>query len=87
MSIISTFYGIVIHMYYNEGIHVLPHFHVRVAGEKASIAFDGTILSGSLSGAAARRVREWAALHEDELIANWERARSGDPFQKIDPLP
>jgi hypothetical protein len=87
MSIISAFNGIVIRMYYNEGVHQLPHFHVRIGSEKASVAFDGTILSGSLSGRAASRVRQWAALHQGELSSNWSRARSGEAFEKIDPLP
>jgi hypothetical protein len=87
MSTISVFFGIVIRMYYNEGVHQLPHFHVRIGSEKASVAFDGTILSGSLSSRTASRVREWAALHEDELSANWSRARDGKAFEAIDPLP
>jgi hypothetical protein len=32
-------------------------------------------------------VAEWAALHQDELLANWERARRDEPLQPIDPLP
>ena len=87
MSLISSFYGILIRMYYNEGAHSLPHFHVQHGDQDASVAFDGTILGGSLSRQAAHRVREWASLHQDELAANWTRARSGQAFQNIDPLP
>lgn len=87
MSLISSFYGILIRMYYNEGAHSLPHFHVQHGEQEASVAFDGTILGGSLSRQTARTVRLWAALHHDELTANWTRARSGEAFQKIDPLP
>ena len=32
-------------------------------------------------------VVEWAALHQDELAANWERARREEPLQPIEPLP
>jgi hypothetical protein len=87
MSVISFFYGILIRMYYDEGAHSLPHFHVQHGDEESSVAFDGTILGGSLARQTARRVREWTALHEDELTANWTRARSGEALQKIDPLP
>lgn len=87
MSQISSFHGILIRMYYNEGDHSLPHFHVQHGDQQASVAFDGTILGGSLSRQIARRVREWASLHQDELAANWTRARSGEAFLKIDPLP
>ena len=87
MSRISSFYGILIRMYYNEGIHALPHVHVQCGAEEASVAFDGTILGGSLSRQTARAVRDWASLHEDELMANWLRARAGEALEKVDPLP
>jgi hypothetical protein len=31
-------------------------------------------------------VEEWAALHKDELAANWERARRDEPLELIDAL-
>jgi hypothetical protein len=34
-----------------------------------------------------RFVREWAGLHRDELLANWERARNLEPLEPIGPLP
>jgi hypothetical protein len=43
----------------------------------ASIAFDGTALGGRLPRRALWYVREWAALHQDELIANWACAVLG----------
>jgi Domain of unknown function (DUF4160) len=87
MSVISFFYGILIRMYYDEGVHSLPHFHVQRGDEEASVGLDGTILAGSLSRQTAGSVREWARLHQDELAANWRRARGGEALQKIDPLP
>jgi hypothetical protein len=32
-------------------------------------------------------VREWARLHHDELLADWERARLREPLDPIEPLP
>jgi hypothetical protein len=32
-------------------------------------------------------VSEWASLHQDELVAHWERARREEPLQPIEPLP
>jgi hypothetical protein len=32
-------------------------------------------------------VSEWAALHYNELLANWERARREEPLEPIEPLP
>jgi hypothetical protein len=43
-----------------------------------------------LSGRVSRRVRalvvEWATLHHDELVANWDLARHGVALQAIEPL-
>ena len=50
------------------------------------VAFDGTILGGHLSARALRFVRDWAALHQEELAANWERARDLEPLERIAPL-
>ncbi len=44
------------------------------------------ILRGRLSPRAHALVIEWAALHADELRADWELARSGLPLKPIPPL-
>jgi hypothetical protein len=87
MSVISLFYGILIRMYYDEGVHQRPHFHVQRGDESASVTFDGTILAGSLSTRTLKQVQQWAALHEDELTRNWSLGRAGEAFQRVDPLP
>jgi hypothetical protein len=84
---ISAFYGITIWMYWNEGIHARPHFHARYAGQAASVALDGELLAGSLPRRALALVAEWAALHREELLANWERARREEQLEPIEPLP
>jgi len=86
MPRISSFYGIVISMYYDE--HGVPHFHVYYAEHDASIAIETLeILGGSLPRRAQRLVTEWAELHRDELLANWQRARDEQPLEDIEPLP
>ena len=87
MPRISSFYGIVITMYWRERDHPIPHFHAEQAGDRASTAFDGTVIAGELPARALRFVREWAALHGAELLANWERARNLEPLEPIAPLP
>jgi Domain of unknown function (DUF4160) len=87
MPRISFFYGIGIWMYWNEGSHQRPHFHARYAGHQASVAFDGEIIVGWLPARALRLVRDWAALHQPELEANWSRALQGEALQRVDPLP
>lgn len=86
MPRISFFYGITIAMFWDEAHHHIPHFHAESGGTEASIALDGTLLAGSLSARQLRLVREWAELHREELQANWERARRGEPLERIAPL-
>ena len=86
MPRISSFYGIAIYMYWNEGQHRRPHFHARYAGRGASIALDGELISGSIPRRVLALVRQWATLRSDELAANWERARRGESLEPIDPL-
>lgn len=86
MPRLSAFFGIVISMYWNGGIHQVPHFHAEYAEEQASVTFDGTILEGSLPTRSARLVREWALLHRGELERNWELARTRQALAPVDPL-
>lgn len=74
-------------MYWNEGAHARPHFHARYGGRAASVALDGELIAGSLPNRALALVTEWARLHHDELLANWERARREEPLLSIEPLP
>ena len=87
MPCISFFYGIAIWMYWNEGAHARPHFHARYQDQAASIDLAGEVIAGSLPPRALTLVTEWAALHRDELLTNWERARRNEPLEPIEPLP
>jgi hypothetical protein len=85
MPRISTFFGIVIEMYYGD--HPPPHFHARYGDETAKIAIaTGDVIVGSLSGRAQRLVREWATQHRPELEANWERVVQHHRPETIEPL-
>jgi hypothetical protein len=86
MPRISSFYGIVIAMFYND--HPPAHFHAKYAGEEVRVNLDTLeILSGSLPRRAQAMVHEWATLHRDDLAACWEQARAHQPLGTIDPLP
>ena len=87
MPRISEFYGIVIYMYWNEGDHPVAHFHAAKGGQYASVALDGSVLAGHLEPRVLALVAEWAALHSNELQANWGRARQSEPLAAIAPLP
>jgi len=85
MPRISYFYGIVVTMYHDE--HNPPHFHVLYSGAQASFALEPLRrVRGRWPGRAERLVLEWAALHRDELVMNWERAQRGEELITIDPL-
>lgn len=85
MPEISRFYGIVIAMFYAE--HGVPHFHAVYGGQKVSVGIEGcVVLEGTLQPRALRLVVEWCRLHEAELLANWQRARGGEPLERIAPL-
>lgn len=85
MPRISEFFGIVIAMYYDD--HAPPHFHAKYAEHEATFSIDTShILEGSLPRRAAELVQEWAALHRQELIMNWDLARQGRPPNRIAPL-
>lgn len=86
MPRISYFHGLAIYMYWNEGAHAVPHFHVVGAAARASVGFDGTPIAGALDPAELRLVQRWASLRREELQSNWELARRSEPLLQIAPL-
>lgn len=85
MPRLSQFYGISVYMYYQD--HLPTHFHAIYGEHEAIIDIEtGTVLDGRLPRRALSLVREWAALHRDELRRNWELARASQPLQSIPPL-
>ena len=87
MPELSRFYNIVIKMLYSDdGQHHKPHFHVYYAEYSASVAVDGELIAGHLPLKQLRMVQAWAAIHEDELYAAWNKAVRDEPFGTIEPL-
>jgi hypothetical protein len=85
MPCISQFFGIMIAMYYND--HAPPHFHATYAGDEATFAIDTlATLQGDIPRRARALVLEWAQVHRDELLENWNLARIGLPLVDIEPL-
>lgn len=87
MPVISSFYGILIKMYFGD--HVPPHFHAEYAEFSAQITIrDLGILEGYLPPKALGLVVEWASMHREELMDNWENLRKNGNglFKKIEPL-
>jgi hypothetical protein len=67
MPTISTFYGILIRMFFND--HAPPHFHVQYAEFKATVEIKTlTIASGDLPRRAQELVLDWAELHHKSYL-------------------
>ena len=82
MPVISTFFGIVVRMYYAD--HPPPHFHASYQGFDAFARIvDGEIVRGTLPRKAARIVRQWALDHHDALMANWAHGEALEPLEMI----
>lgn len=85
MPEISRFFGIIIAMFYDD--HNPPHFHAKYGNYKAAIKIkDFTVLDGFLPPRAMGLVVEWAAIHKDELLMDWEAAKDKRPLFPIEPL-
>ncbi|MEI6268136.1 MAG: DUF4160 domain-containing protein [Methylococcaceae bacterium] len=85
MPEISRFFGIIIAMYFNE--HNPPHFHVRYNEHKAEIGIETlSVLAGKLPPRVMGLVMEWASIHQEELMADWELARLQATLNNIAPL-
>ena len=87
MPVISSFYGILIKMYFGD--HVPPHFHADYNEFNAQISItDFQVLKGNLPPKALALVIEWAAIHQAELLENWKSLSEDGKgtFKKIEPL-
>ena len=85
MPEVTRFFGIVVRMYFRD--HSPAHFHAEYGEYEALVEIETlSILRGELPRRAMALVLEWAALHRQELRADWERARGGTPLEPIAPL-
>ena len=88
MPTICIFFNIKILMFWND--HAPPHFHAAFVGHDEDTVIDIRTLevlqAGSLKRRALGLVLDWAEIHRDELLANWDLAREGKPLNSIAPL-
>jgi hypothetical protein len=84
MPEISRFLGIVIGIFYSE--HGVAHFHAVYGEHEISVEMGSGTIHGEFPARALRLVLEWANLHKQELIENWQLARQGQPLKRIAPL-
>ena len=84
MPEISRFLGIAIGIFYSE--HGVAHFHAVYGEYEISVEVESGKIHGQFPARALRLVLEWASLHREELIENWQLARQGQPLRRIAPL-
>jgi hypothetical protein len=85
MPTISTFFGILIQMFWRE--HAPPHFHALYAEFEAEIDIRTLeVIRGSLPKRALALVLEWAAEHRVELMEDWNLCQAKQWPKKIRPL-
>jgi hypothetical protein len=85
MPTICMFYGILIRMYWND--HAPPHFHVEYGEYRAQYLIETLVLSrGQLPRRAHALVLEWAAMHRNELMEDWELCELKQQPKMISPL-
>jgi len=85
MPEITRFFGVIIRMYFDD--HLPPHFHAIYGQQEIQVGINPiVILQGKLPRRAASMVIEWAALHQNELMTNWERLQSNQSANPIPPL-
>ncbi|TZF84489.1 DUF4160 domain-containing protein [Pedobacter sp. BS3] len=88
MPVISMFYGLIVAMYYlDTKKHHLPHIHVKYGEQEGVYEIpNGRLLEGSLPKNKEKLVLAWIEIHQEDLMANWQLAVTGNKVFNIDPL-
>lgn len=85
MPTISTFYGILIQMFWND--HAPPHFHALYAEYEVLIDIHTLeVVRGSMPRRALALILEWAFQHREELLEDWKLCEKNQSPNKIAPL-
>ena len=85
MPSVSRFFGIIIYFYFRD--HNPPHFHAMYGEFEAEILIeDLSVDVGYLPPRVLGLVTEWAFIHKNELMENWEAGSKGGTFRQIAPL-
>jgi hypothetical protein len=86
MPVISKFYGIVIRMFLSNAMDA--RFHAIYNDSELVVrVWPLGVVQGDAPGRVRDLVLEWAAAHQQELLAAWNRCRAGQPPLRIAPLP
>lgn len=85
MPTICMFRGIKIYINWRE--HQPPHFHATYAGKEVIVSIkELEVIEGDIPSKQLKMILGWAALHQDELLENWELAEGQQELFAIAPL-
>jgi hypothetical protein len=85
MPTISSFYGILIQMFWGD--HAPPHFHALYAEYEVVIDIKTLeVIKGTMPRRALILILEWASEHRQELLEDWELCKQNKTPKKISPL-
>jgi hypothetical protein len=72
-------------MYFGD--HSPPHFHAEYQGKQAEYSIKTLeIIAGNIPRRANSLILEWASLHREDLLKNWNKAQIPSELDKIEPL-
>ncbi len=88
MPVISTFYGMVVLMFYFDNKkHNRPHIHVQYGEFEVVLSInEGDVLEGDFPISRMKLIQAWIEIHREELLEDWELAVTGQKVNKIEPL-
>lgn len=73
--------------FFDNKKHQAPHIHAQYAEYQAVSSIpSGDLLDGDFPNKQRKLVEAWISIHEDELMADWTLAVSGQQPFKINPL-
>lgn len=85
MPTISSFYGILVQMFWDD--HVPPHFHASYAEYDLMINIQTLeVMKGRMPKRALALLLEWASQHRQELMEDWHLCKQDQTPRKIAPL-
>jgi len=85
MPELSRFLGMTIAMYFKD--HNPPHFHVLYNEYDVAIEIKTlSVIDGKVPPRILGLALEWAEMHKDELIEDWDLIQKTGKYNKIQPL-
>jgi hypothetical protein len=85
MPVLSKFYGVVVRMLFAPLLGA--HFHAIYGEHELVVAIEPlAVIQGDAPARVRWMVMEWAARHQTELLAAWQRCQAGLRPQAIAPL-